>query len=67
MKVLLHTIPSLTLIRQLSRIFQGYLTESIHAIAADMENNVQAEAAVPGANVISISVQRLTVAANAAR
>ena len=36
--------------------------ESINAIAADMENNVQAEAAVPGANVNSISVQRLIVA-----
>ena len=32
-----------------------------------MANDVQAEAAVPGANVSSISVQRLIVAAIAAR
>ena len=39
---------------------------SIDAIASDMANNVQAEAALPGANVSSISVQRIIVAANAA-
>ena len=49
-------------INNLTRVCKG----SIDAIAADMENNVQAEAAVPGANVSSISVQRLIVAANAA-
>ena len=41
--------------------------ESINAIAADMANDVQAEAAVPGANLSSISVQRLIVATIAAR
>ena len=42
-------------IKNLPRVCKG----SIDAISADMENNVQAEAAVPGANVSSISVQRL--------
>ena len=50
-------------IKNLPRVCKG----SIDAIAADMENNVQAEAAVPGANVSSISVQSLMVAANTAR
>ena len=50
-------------IKNLPRVCKG----SIDAIATDMENNVQAEAAVPGANVSSISVQRLIVAANSAR
>ena len=50
-------------INNLPRICKG----SINAIAADIENNVQAEAAVPGANVSSISFQRLMVATNAAR
>ena len=50
-------------IKNLPRVCKG----SIDAISADMSNNVQAEAAVPGANVSSISVQRLIVAANAAR
>ena len=45
----------------------GVCKGSIDAIAADMENNVQDEAAVPGANLSSISVQRLIVAKNAAR
>ena len=40
---------------------------SIDAIAADVENNIQAEAAVPGAIVSSISVQRRIVDTNAAR
>ena len=40
---------------------------SIDSISADIENNIQAEAAVPGANVSSISFQWLIVAANAAR
>ena len=40
---------------------------SIDVIAADMENNVQAEDTVPGSNVSSISVQRIIVSANAAR
>ena len=50
-------------IKNLPRVCKG----SINAIAADMENNVQAEAAVPGANVCSISFRRLIVATNAAR
>ena len=50
-------------IKNLPRVCKG----SIDAIAADIANNFQAEAAVPGANVSSISVQRLIVAANAAR
>ena len=50
-------------IKNLPRVCKG----SIDAIAADIANNVQAEAAVPGANVSSISVQNLIVAANAAR
>ena len=50
-------------IKNLPRVCKG----SIDVITADMENNVQAEAAVPGANVSSISVQRLIVVANAAR
>ena len=50
-------------IKNLPRVCKG----SIDAIAADMANNVQFEAAVPGANVSSISVQRLIVAANAVR
>ena len=67
MKVLLHTITSLTLIRQQSRIFQGHVKGSINEIADDMANNVQVEAVVPGADVSSISVQRLIIAANTAR
>ena len=39
----------------------------IDAIPADVANNIQAEPEVPGANVSSISVQRLIVAANASR
>ena len=50
-------------IKNIPRVCKG----SIDAIAADVANNVQAEAAVPGANVSSISVQRLIVAANAAQ
>ena len=50
-------------IKNLPRVCKGY----IDAIDADMANNVQAEAAVPGDNVSSIYVQRLIVAANAAR
>ena len=50
-------------IRNLPRVCKG----SIDAIAADVANKVQAEAAVPCANVSSISVQRLIVAVNAAR
>ena len=50
-------------INNLPRVCKG----SIDAIAADVANNVQDEAAVPGANVSSISSQRLIVAANAAR
>ena len=50
-------------INNLPRVCKG----SIDAIPADMKNNVQAEAAVPSANVSSFSVQRLIVAANAAR
>ena len=50
-------------IKNLPRVCKG----SIDTIADDIANSVQAEAAVPGANVSSISVQRLTVAANAAR
>ena len=49
-------------IKNLPRVCKG----SIDAIAADMANNVQAETALPGANVSSISVQRLIVTANAA-
>ena len=41
--------------------------ENIPAIAEDQANNIAAEAAVNGANISSISVQRLMVAANAAR
>ena len=41
--------------------------ESIAAITADASNNFTAEAEVPGANVSSISVQRLLVASKAAR
>ena len=50
-------------IKNLPRVCKGY----IDAIADDAANNVQAEAAVPGANVSSISFQRLIVAANAAQ
>ena len=50
-------------IKNLPRLCKG----SIDAITADVANNVQGEAAVPGANVSSISVQRLIVSANAAR
>ena len=50
-------------IKNLPRVCKG----SIDAIAADVANNVQAEAAVLGANVSSIYVQRLIVAANVAR
>ena len=50
-------------IKNLPRVCKG----SINEIAADMANNVQAESAVQGANVSSISVQRLIVAANVAR
>ena len=49
-------------IKNLPRVCKG----SIDAIAADIAKNIQAEAAVPGANVSSIYVQRLIVAANAA-
>ena len=45
-------------IKNLPRVCKG----SIDAIAADMTNKAQAEAAVPGANVSSISVQRLIFA-----
>ena len=41
--------------------------EKIDAIPADAANNIQAEPEVPGANVSSISVQWLIVAANASR
>ena len=67
MKVLLHTIPSLTLIKAYIKNLPRVCKGSIDAIATDVANNVQAEAALPGANVSSISVQRLIVAANAAR
>ena len=50
-------------IKNLPRVCKG----SIDAIAADIANNVQAEAEVPCANVSSIYFQRLIVAANAAR
>ena len=50
-------------IKNLPRVCKG----SIDEINADVANNVQAEAAVPGANASSISVKRLIVAANAAR
>ena len=50
-------------IKNLPRLCKG----SIDTIAADMAKNVKAEAAVPGANAGSISVQRLVVVANAAR
>ena len=50
-------------IKNLPRVCKGY----IDAIAADKSNNVQSEAAVPGANVSSVYVQRLIVATNAAR
>ena len=50
-------------IKNLPRVCKG----SIDAITADMANNFQAEAAVPGSNVSSISVQRLILDANAAR
>ncbi len=40
--------------------------ENIPAIQEDLPNNIAAEAEVPGANISSISVRRLTVAANAA-
>ena len=49
--------------KNLPRVCKG----SIDTITADMANHVQAEDAVPGANVSSISVQRLIVAANTAR
>ena len=52
-----------SVIKNLPRVCKG----SIDAITSDIANNGQAEATVPGANVSSISVQRLTVAANAAR
>ena len=50
-------------IKNLPRVYKW----SIDSIAADVANNVQAEAAVPCANVCSISVQSLNVSANAAR
>ena len=50
-------------IKNLPRVCKG----SINAIAADVENNVQAEAAVPGANVSYIYVPRLIFAANSPR
>ena len=50
-------------IKNIPRVCQG----SIDEIAADRANNAQAEAALPGANVSSISFQRLMVATNAAR
>ena len=40
--------------------------ETIPAIPADAANGIAAEAEVPGANISSISVQRLIVAVNAA-
>ena len=40
---------------------------AIPAIAADVPNGIAAEAAVPGANINSISVRRLIVASNAVR
>ncbi len=42
------------------------IKESIDAIAADPQNNIAAENAVPGATLSSISVRRLIVAMNAA-
>ena len=39
----------------------------IAAIVEDLPNNIAAEAAVPGANVSSISVSRLIIAVNAAK
>ena len=42
------------------------ISKAIDAIAADGPNNINAEAAVPGANLSSISVRRLIVAMNAA-
>ena len=50
-------------IKNLPRVCKG----SFDAIAADIENNVQAESAVPGANVSSISVQSLIFAVNSAQ
>ena len=50
-------------IKNLPRVCKGF----IDTIAADIANNVQAEAAVPGANVSSISVQRIIVAAKSAQ
>ena len=50
-------------IKNLPRVCKGY----IDAISADIANNFQAEAAVPGVNVSSISFQRLIVSANAAQ
>ena len=41
--------------------------ETIAAIPEDLANNINAEPEVSGANVNSISVQRLIVASNAAR
>ena len=50
-------------IKNVPRVCKG----SIDVISVDMTNNLQSEAAVPGANVSSIYVQMLIVAANAAR
>ena len=47
--------------------FPKVCKETINAIPADTANNIQAEAEVPGANVSSISVQHLIVAANTSR
>ena len=67
MKVLLHTIPSLTLIKAAIKNLPRVCKGSIDAISADVANNVQAESAVLGYNVSFISVQSLIVAENAAR
>ena len=50
-------------IKNLPRVCKEY----IDAIADDVANNVQAETAVPGANVSFISFQRIIVSTNAAR
>ena len=50
-------------IKNLPRVCKGF----IDTIAADIANNVQAEAAVPGANLSSISAQRLIVSAKSAQ
>ena len=48
-------------IKNIPRVCKG----PIDAIAANIANNVQAESAVPGASIRSLSVQRLIIAANA--